>query len=58
MNRVKDAAKELSDVLLRKVTVMELARESEIPEEEIREALRLSAGKIEEIEDMDGSGKS
>ena len=58
VNRVKDAAKELSDALLRKVTVMELARESEIPEEEIREALRLSAGKIEEIEDMDGSGKS
>ena len=58
VNRVKDAAKELSDVLLRKVTVMELARESEIPEEEIREALRLSAGKIEEIEDMEGSGKS
>lgn len=58
VNRVRDAAKELSDVLLRKVTVLELARETEIPEEEIREALRLSAGKIEEIEDGDGSGKS
>jgi len=57
VNRVRDAAKELSDALLRKVTVLELSRESEIPVEEIQEAIRLCAGKIEEIEGIDGNGK-
>lgn len=51
VNQVADAARELSDTLLRKVTVQELARESDITEEEIREALRLCAGKIDGIED-------
>lgn len=50
VNRVRDAAKELSDALLRKVTVEELAAESELSVEEIQEALRLSARKIDEIE--------
>ncbi len=51
VNQVADAAKELSETLLRKVTVQELAGESDITEEEIREALRLCAGKIDGIED-------
>ncbi len=54
VNKVADAAKELSDALLRKVTAQELARESGIPLEEIQEALRLSARKIEEIENGNG----
>ncbi len=54
VNKVADAAKELSDALLRKVTAKELADESDIPLEEIEEALRLSAQKIEGIEDERG----
>ncbi len=57
VNRVAEAAKELSDALLRKVTAEELAREAQIPLEEIEEALRLSAGKIDEIEDKAENGK-
>lgn len=57
VNRVADAAKELSDALLRKVTPQELAAESGIALEEIQEAMRLAARKIEEIEDTDGNGK-
>lgn len=57
VNQVADAAKELSDALLRKVTVQELAQETEMTVEEIQEALRLSAGKIEEIEDANDRRK-
>ncbi len=57
VNRVADAARELSDALLRKVTVQELAAESGISVEEIQEALRLSGGKIEEIEGGDRRGE-
>lgn len=57
VNRVADAAKELSDALLRKVTAEELAQETELSVEEIQEAVRLSARKIEEIEDERGNGK-
>ena len=39
------------------MTVQELSGESGISGEEIQEALRLSGGKIEEIEDGDGRGK-
>ena len=58
VNKVADAAKELSDALLRKVTPQELAAESGLLLEEIQEAMRLSARKIEEIEGADGNGKS
>lgn len=51
VNRVADAAKELSEELLKKVTVEELAGESGLSEEEIRDAVRISGQKIEEIED-------
>lgn len=66
VNKVSDAARELSGELRRKVSVRELEQESGISAEEIREALRLSGRKIEEIEeteeteeteDTDGSGE-
>lgn len=55
VNKVADAAKELSDTLLRKVTPKELAAETEIPLEEIQEALRLSAQKIDGLDGNDGN---
>lgn len=50
VNQVADAAKELSDELLRKVTAAELAAETGLSLEEIEEAVRLSGKKIDEIE--------
>lgn len=50
VNQVADAAKELSDELLRKVTIDELAAETGLSIEEIEEAVRLSGKKIEEID--------
>lgn len=52
VNRVADMARELSEAMLRKVTAEEVAAENGIPVEEVLEAVRLSGGKIEEIEDM------
>ncbi|WP_165444110.1 RNA polymerase sigma factor region1.1 domain-containing protein [Lachnoclostridium sp. Marseille-P6806] len=49
VNRVADAAKELAEALGRKVTVMELAEEGELTEEEIMEAVRASADNIPEL---------
>ncbi len=49
-NKVKDAADELADALMRKVTVLELAAEGDVTEEEILEAIRLSGNKIETID--------
>lgn len=57
VNKVADAAKELSDMLLRKVTAAELAAQSGLSLEEVQEAIRLSAGRIEEIEDESGNRK-
>lgn len=51
VNRVADAAKELSEELLRKVTIQELSAETGLSAEEIQEAVRLSGKKIEEIEE-------
>ncbi len=50
INKVNDQARELSGELLRKVTVEELSSESGIPEDEIREAIRLSGNKIAYLE--------
>lgn len=58
VNKVADAARELSGLLLRKVTVEELSAQSGLPLEEVQEAVRLAAGKIEEIEDERGNTKS
>jgi RNA polymerase primary sigma factor len=51
VNKVNDKAKELSEELRRKVTVKELSEETGISENAIREAIRLSGYKIEEIEE-------
>lgn len=50
INRVCAFAEELADTLRRKVTVEELAKETSLTEEEIREAIRLSQDQIEHIE--------
>lgn len=51
VNHIAKLARELADDLRRKVTVRELARESEIPEEEIRDIYRISGYVIEDLED-------
>lgn len=51
VNKILDAAKELSELLRRKVTVEELSAESKISEKAIREAVRFSGNNIEYIED-------
>lgn len=51
VNHIAKLAKELADDLRRKVTVRELAEESEIPEEEIRDIYRISGYVIEDLED-------
>lgn len=50
VNEVSDQAKELAEALLRKVTIEELAAETKLSEEAIREAVRMSGGNIEYIE--------
>ena len=50
VNHISDLAKELADTLQRKITVEELAEETGISEEEIREAMKLSGNKIEYFE--------
>ena len=51
VNKVMEAAKEMSELLRRKVTVEELSAESKISEKAIREAVRFSGNNIEDIED-------
>lgn len=51
VNRVADAARELSQELRRKVSVEELAQNTELTEEEIREAMHASADQMEDIEE-------
>lgn len=51
VNQVSDQARELAESLRRKVTVEELVRETAMEEEKIREAIRLSGNKIEQIEE-------
>ncbi len=55
INKVNDQARELSEELLRKVSIEELSLESGIPEEEIREAVRLSGNKIAYLEGSEDS---
>lgn len=50
VNKVADAAKELSETLGRKVTIYELADESKLSLAQIEKALKLTANGIEEIE--------
>lgn len=57
VNGVYDKAKEMAEELLRKVTVAELAKEMEIEEEEIYEAIRLSANHMDYIEEGTNEGQ-
>lgn len=50
VNSVFEAAKEMSEALLRKVTVEELAKEMEVDEATIVEAIQLSGNRIDYIE--------
>lgn len=50
VNRISDQAKELAESLQRKITVEELAAETGIDEEEIKEAIKFSGNKIEYFE--------
>ena len=50
VNKISDQAKELAESLQRKITVEELSLETEITEDEIREAIRYSGNKIEYFE--------
>lgn len=50
VNNAYDAAKEMAETLLRKVTVSELAKEMEVDESTVYEAIRLSGNQIEYIE--------
>ena len=51
VNHIADKARELAEDLRRKVTVKELAEETGIPEEEIRDVYRISGYVIEDLED-------
>lgn len=51
VNNVYEAAKEMAETLLRKVTASELAKEMEVDESIIYEAIRLSGNQIEYIEE-------
>lgn len=51
VNLVADKAGELAESLGRKVTARELAREGEVTPEEIAEAVRLTGGKIEDLDE-------
>ena len=50
VNHISDQAKELAESLQRKITIEELAEETGIDEEEIREAIKFSGNKIEFFE--------
>lgn len=51
INKVLDAARELSEELHRKVTVEELVQETKLSEKAIRDAIRLSGHQIEYLEE-------
>lgn len=57
VNNIYTKAKEMAEELLRKVTVSELAKEMEIEEDEILEAIRLSANNMDYIEDGTKDGQ-
>ena len=53
VNRVADKARELAEELHRKVTPEELAREAGLPVKSIRDAMRMSGFRIEDIDDAE-----
>lgn len=54
VNEVAEKAKELADELRRKVTAKELAAETGMTEEEIKDAMRMSGFAIEDLESAEG----
>ncbi len=50
VNLVADKAKELAELLGRKVTPLELAGEGDVTSEQIADAIRLTGGRIEDLE--------
>ena len=50
VNLVADKAKELAEMLGRKVTPLELAGEGDVTSEQIADAIRLTGGRIEDLE--------
>lgn len=54
VNKVADAARELSEELHRKVTIEEVMAESGLSGKDIEDAVRMSGGKIEDIETENG----
>lgn len=57
VNKIADAARQLAEELQRKVTVEEVAKELNIDEDEVKEAIRISANNIDEIEDGTTDGE-
>ena len=55
VNKVADAARELAEDYGRKVTVEELAAEGRLSVQAIKEAVRISGGKIEDLEGTEGA---
>lgn len=53
VNKVADAARSLAEELRRSVTVEELAKETGMRESAIRDAMRMSGFRIEDLEDTD-----
>lgn len=51
VNRVAEAAAELSHTMMRKVTIQDLVTHTDLTEEEIWDAINASANKIEDIDD-------
>ena len=51
VNLVADKAKELAEILGRKVTAEELAREGEVTLEQINNAVRMTGGMIGDLEE-------
>lgn len=51
VNVVYEKSKEMAEEILRKVTVAEVAKELEISEDEVREAIRLSANNMDYMEE-------
>ena len=52
VNRVADAAREISEDLRRKISAEELCANTELTLEDVEEALRMSGNKIEDLEDL------
>ena len=50
VNKVADAARELAEELHRKVTIEEVMEESGLSRKVIEDAVRMSGGKIEDLE--------